>query len=695
MSNENHTINSNYSSSNHNTSEKDKYLSKEEAKNKIIELRNKIKEHEYHYYVEANPIISDQEFDRLLDELRLLEELYPELITPDSPTQRIGEIATTFRNVEHRVPMLSLENSYSLNDIKNWILRNSKIVSNIFPIVAELKIDGVSVSLSYKNGKLLQAATRGDGKVGDDITNNVRAIKSVPLHINTQLDIDIRGEIYVPKSKLIRINKEREARGEELFKNCRNLAAGTIKNLDPKVVAKRGLQVIVYGIAQAYEVGFKRHSEVLDFLSNVGFSINPAYKVCNTIEEIEAFVREIDQKKEMFDFDIDGIVLKVDDLLTQIELGNTSKSPRWAIAYKFSQPQAKTILKDVEWDIGRTGQLTPVAILEPVELGGTTVSRASLHNLDQIREKDIKIFDTVIIEKAGYIIPYIVSVVKEERKGKEVEITPPTHCPYCHNPTEVGVIPGETATSVRCVNNKCKAMFAKKVVWFTSQLGIDNIGPQLIDKLIKMNLLNSITDLFKLTPEILVTIERMGNKLATKICNNIQSAKNAPLANLISAIGIPGIGFVAAEKLAHKCNQSLENFLNLSYEQIISIDGFDKKLAQSVVNFIKNPENLELLSFLKSWYIGTEQTETKEKSLKLSGMTFVITGEATIPRNELEKIIKSHGGRVATSVSSKTNYLVRGSLENQQFSSTKLKKAIELNVPIIDEFALMKMISDS
>lgn len=662
-----------------------------DVRRRIEDLRRIIRRHERLYFVEARPEISDREFDALLDELRRLEAQHPELVTPDSPTQRVGGAATSFATVQHRVPMMSLENSYSFGDLQDWIVRMTKISPRVFPIVAELKIDGVSATLRYADGVFVEGATRGDGVTGDVITGNLRTIRSLPLAIADRRDMDIRGEVYVPRAQLERINAERRAAGEEPFKNCRNLAAGTLKSLDPQVAAGRGLQIMVYGIAQARELGFTRHSEVLAFLAEQGFVVNRLVRVCHSLDEIRAFVAEVDRTRETLDFDIDGIVLKVDDLATQLELGATAKAPRWAMAYKFAQPQAVTRVRDVVWQVGRA-QITPVAVLEPVELGGTTVARASLHNLDQIREKDIRIGDEVLVEKAGYIIPYVVAARPESRTGAEKPIEPPTVCPACEQPVEVGVAPGESATVVRCVNPACGGVFARRVIWFTSQMGIENIGPQLVERLIEAGVLRELGDLLRLRLEDLLQVERMGQKLGEKILANLAAARQAPLARLIAALGIPGIGTVAAEHLAAACGFSFAAFRAITEETLLGLHGFDRKLAAAVRGFLAAPEHQAWLDQLQEWWVGPPAGEAAgPASTTLQGKTFVITGEATVPRRELEALVKAHGGRVSSSVSPKTDYLVVGSLEGPGYTSSKKTRAEALGIPIIDEMALQAM----
>lgn len=666
----------------------------QEIKEKIENLRNKIRRHEYLYYVESNPEISDTEFDMMLKELEALEKEHPELITPDSPTQRVGGAVTSFESITHRVPMLSIENSYSLNDITDWVLRCEKLLNRSpFPVVAELKIDGVSGSFNYDKGRLVSGATRGDGQKGDLITNNVKTIKSLPLSINSELDIDVRGEIYTPKAVLDELNEKRIKEGLDPFKNCRNLTSGTIKSLDPSVASERKLGVMVYGIAQAKELGFKRHSEALNFLKSQGFKLNQEIQICNSIEEVRAFIDRIDVERQNFQFDIDGVVLKIDDLDMQEELGTTAKAPRWVIAYKFPQPRAKSRLLKVEWRVGRS-RITPVAWIEPVELCGTTVSRASLHNIDQIREKDIRLGDLLLVEKAAYIIPYVVGSVKEERKGNEQPIEPPEFCPICGGKTTTAKDDEDGSTIVRCDNENCFGVKARRTTHFITQLEIENFGPQLVDRLLESKIINQPEDILKLTETQLASVDRMGIKSASKIVASIKMSSKKPLYRVISAFGISNVGPVVSEAIAKSVHQSFDEFLLVSTEKLKNIEGVQEKIASNIVDFIKNPNNQGFLSALKEWWVGPsqEELEASKASNILEGKSFVVTGEAVVPRRKLEELIKSTGGQIKSSVSVKTDYLVIGSLEGENFVSTKKTKAIQLGKPIINEFELCKMV---
>lgn len=681
---------------------------------RLEELRKIIRHHEYCYFVLAVSEISDREFDELMSELKSLEQQHPHLITPDSPTQRVGEAVTSFTTVRHRVPMMSIENSYSTGDIIDWLNRLEKAAGTIiFPVVAELKIDGVSGSFAYTDGRLQSSATRGNGIEGDIITENARTIKSLPLAITSVLDMDVRGEIYTPRSILETLNQQRITNGDEPFKNCRNLTAGTIKSLDPAVAAQRGLQVMVYGIAQAAELDFKYHSEVLEFLADQGFKLNQAWKRCSSYAEITDFIEHIAASRNDFDFDIDGIVIKVDSLLLQAELGSTNKAPRWAIAYKYPQERANSRLLRVEWQTGRS-QLTPVAHIEPVELGGTTVSRASLHNIDQIRDKDIRIGDLVTVEKAGYIIPYIVAPVTEQRNGSEQPVEPPVQCPDCQQPLTI-TRDESAATQIRCNNPACQGVLARRIIHFITQLEIENFGPQLVEQLIEKEQVQGVEDILNLSRLQLAALERMGEKSADKIVAGIELAAQQSLAKLISSLGINNVGVVVSEQIAKKLisslgmdninmvtseqiaawnKQSFVDFLEATEEDLVKIDGIKGKVAGSIMEFLASPGNHQLINALKVWWKGPsrEQLAQMNAGNQFTGKTFVVTGEATMPRRLIEEQIKKHGGNVKSSVSAKTDYLLIGSQENDSFVSNKKNRALELKIPIIDEFELAQLL---
>ncbi|MBF0409348.1 MAG: NAD-dependent DNA ligase LigA [Candidatus Riflebacteria bacterium] len=657
---------------------------------KIEELRKVILEHERAYYVDAEPIIEDREFDRLMQELKSLEAQYPQYVLPQSPTQRVGGVATSFETAAHRIPMMSLDNAYSHSDLTDWINRMRKDAGDtIFPIVCELKIDGLSISLHYSEGKYISALTRGDGREGDLVTANVKTINALPLVIPGLHDMDVRGEIYIQKSRLVELNRKRIEEGLQPFKNCRNLAAGTLKNLDPEVSRERGLKLWVYDIAQAMELGFREHVKVLDFLHENGFPVCEHRKKCNSLEEIIQFLVQVQELRQKLDFDIDGAVLKVDSLAARNELRETSKAPKWAMAYKFAQEQVSTRLLSVEWQVGRS-QLTPVAHLEPVELGGTTVSRASMHNLDQINEKDIREKDMVLIEKAGYIIPYIVCSLPEHRTGEEKKILAPEKCPSCGGDVLVSASDEDSSTVVKCPNSDCTGVLIRRVIHFLKSLEIENVGPSLVEKLVQEGLVKQETDVFSIVRDDLLRIERMGEKLADKVLANIAKARTAPFSKVIAALGIPNVGQVIAEDAAKKIRNPAA-LRSATAEELKSIHGIDKKIVVSIQEFVNDERVKRLLDDLDKYWTGQSETEESSApvSSKISGKTFVITGEADVPRRELEALVKKHGGRVASSVSAKTDFLVIGSREAENFSSSKKTKALDLKIPIINEHDLI------
>lgn len=670
----------------------------ESAKEKIAALRQQIRHHEHLYFVENNTDISDYEFDRLLAELQKLEQENPALITPDSPTQRVGETVTSFNQIKHRVAMMSIDNSYSANDIIEWLSRIEKLAGrSVFPIVAELKIDGVSGSFNYRDGLLMAGATRGNGNEGDLITENVKTIRTLPLAITSKFDMDLRGEIYIRRSTLVALNQQRADSGEETFKNCRNLTSGTVKSLNPAVAAQRHLQAMIYGLAQARELGFKTHSEALIFLESQGFKLNYRWCVCNTATEIMAFIDKIAVERHEFDFDIDGVVLKVDDLALQEELGNTNKAPRWAIAYKYPQERAVARLLKVEWQIGRS-QLTPVAHLEPVQLGGTTVARASLHNIDQITEKDIRVGDHVVIEKAGYIIPYIVESLPDRRDGSEEVIVAPQQCPTCGGNLTINIEEsGEGSTQISCNNDGCLGVIARRITHFVTQLEIENFGPQLIERLLDTEVIHKVEDILDLDEAVLAGLDRMGDKSANKIITNIKNAATQPLGKLISALGIANVGAVIGEKIGDKFNHSLTAFLNASNEALIEVEGIQSKVAQGITAFIADPANTGLLQRLQAWWRGLSPEELAGRSAgeQLKNKSLVVTGEAVVARKKLEELIRKYGGTVKSAVSVKTSYLLIGSLEDEGFISTKKTKAQSLKVPIINEKDLCEILGIS
>ena len=664
-----------------------KPVSKQDAEQKIKNLRQEIRHHEKKYYVDNDPQISDYEFDLLVKDLQHLEQEFPELITPESPTQRVGEQPIEgFISVEHSSPMLSLDNCYDAHELKEFEGRIKKIlISEKIEYVAELKIDGLGIVLIYRSGKFSQAVTRGDGIRGDDVTASVKTIKSLPLSIDTLHDLEARGEIYLPFASFQRINDKRKEEGNPVFANPRNAAAGSIRLLNPKEVAQRGLDMFLYSI---FLDGNERGSqwENLAALKGFHFKTNLHSRLCRSLEEVLDFYEEWREKRDDLDYDVDGIVIKVNSTEQQRRLGSTAKFPRWAISYKFPARQATTKIRDIRIQVGRTGALTPVAVLEPVKLSGITISRSTLHNEDEIRKKDIRIGDTVLVERSGDVIPRVVSVMKEKRTGKERPFAFPTECPVCHAAT---FHPEGEAVS-RCTNPSCPAKLRESLLHFASRraLNIEGLGEAIVDQLMAKNLVRHISDIYYLTFEDLEGLERMGQKSSQNLLDEFQKSKDRDLARLIFALGIRFVGERTAQALASHFN-SLDALARAGYEELLPIPDVGPKVAESVVFFFEQPENKELIRRLKEAGLNFEERKRPEKSEKaLSSQTFVLTGKLSrFTREEAEEIIRNFGGQVVSSVSRKTSYVIVG-----EAPGSKLQKARNLGVPILDESGFQKLI---
>ncbi|MCB0282923.1 MAG: NAD-dependent DNA ligase LigA [Calditrichaeota bacterium] len=656
-----------------------------DIKNRINQLRNEINDHDYKYYVLAQPDISDYDYDHLMKELLELEKKHPEFISEDSPTQRVsGEPTKEFPTVAHRFPMLSLANTYNEDEFRDFDKRIRNILGETVTIeyIAELKIDGLAISLLYRDGLFIRGATRGDGTQGDDITPNLRTIRSIPLKIRKTSvlanEFEVRGEVYLPRRKFDQINKEREEQGEELYMNPRNVAAGTLKIQDASVVAARGLQIFVYSLHANNENTNSFHYENLLHLKEAGFPVNPHLKKCAAIEEVIAYVNLWESKRATLPYDIDGIVVKVNSIAQQLELGSTAKSPRWAIAYKFKALKAETIIRDVTWQVGRTGIVTPVAELQPVVLAGTTVSRATLHNVDEIKRKDIRVGDLVFVEKGGDIIPKVVEVVVEKRNSESRELAIPEYCPACG--TTLKRIEGEAA--LRCFNFDCPEQVSRRIEHFAARgaMDIGGMGAAMVDILVEKGLIKNVADLYILKKEDIAALERMGDKSAENLINGLKESKNQPLSRLIFALGIPYIGTTAA-KLLSKHFGSLNALQNSSMEEIASIDGIGGKMAQSVVDFFENSANLIIVKRLTEYGLTVEEKNQRSSGGKFDGLTFVLTG--TLPsmtREEAAALIEEYGGKTSSSVSAKTNYVLAG-----EKAGSKLEKAEKLGINIINE----------
>lgn len=652
------------------------------------ELAEKINQHNYQYYVLDDPLISDAEYDQLLQELIKLEKEHPELVVPDSPTQRVGgEVLTEFRAVEHLVPMYSLGNAFNAEDLQNFDQRVRKQLGEDIEYNVELKIDGLSVSLVYDDGRFLYGVTRGNGLIGEDVTHNLRTIKSLPLVIPEKRHLEVRGEVYLSRRELIRINEERAAEEEAPFANARNAAAGSLRQLDSKVAAGRKLDAFLYALGLDSGLELDKQSNLLEFLHNQGFKVNPEYKVCRTMAEVLDFCRLWEDKRRDLPYDIDGIVVKVNSLKGQRELGNTSKSPRWAIAYKFPPEQKETEVLDIEIGIGRTGALTPVAVLKPVFLAGSVVQRATLHNEDELRRKDVMIGDTVLIQKAGEIIPEVVRVLPEKRTGQEREFVFPEKCPACHSP--VVRPPGETVA--RCINSGCPAQVKEKIAHFASRnaMDIDGLGGSRVQLLLDEGLIKDAADIYYLKAEELMRLEKMGEKSADNLLQAIDKSRKNPLHRLLFALGIRFVGAQTAKILAEHY-PDLDALKKASADELLLIPEIGEKTAAGIRSFFTNEANLDLLFRLQKAGVQMKNENAGANKQIFSGKTFVLTG--TLPnftRQEAAEIIERLGGKVTGSVSKKTSYLLSG--EN---SGSKYDKAVKLEVPIIDEDDWQRMIKE-
>jgi len=665
--------------------------SKEAAAKEIEKLRREINYHNYRYYVLDSPVISDQEYDRLMRRLEELEKLYPELVTPDSPTQKVGAPPREeFGTVTHSVPMLSLQNAFSEEEVIEFDRRIKRLLgTNKVDYVAEPKIDGLAVEVVYRDGVYVQGSTRGDGYVGEDVTENLRTIRSLPLRlIETKLPIpsllEVRGEVYMSKKDFAELNRRREQQGEPLFANPRNAAAGSVRQLDPSVTASRKLNIFVYAVGRVEGIEFSRHSEVLDAFKSWGLRVNREIEICPSIEKAIEYHRHLEARRKDLDYEIDGIVLKVDRLDLQAELGEISRSPRWAIAYKFEPEQATTVIKDIIVQVGRTGALTPVAVMEPVHVGGVEVKRATLHNQDEIDRKDVRIGDTVIIQRAGDVIPEVVAVVKEKRTGKEKKFRIPDKCPVCG--AEVYKDPDEAVS--RCTNISCPARIKQSIKHFASKgaMDIEGLGSKLIDQLVDQGLVQTVSDIYHLKKSDLVNLERLAEKSAQNILDAIEKSKQTTLPRLIYALGMRHVGEHVARVLAESF-PSIEALEKASLDELTSIREIGPKVAESIYKFFRQKQNQKVIKDLLA--SGVRFAQPRRKGAKLEGKVFVFTGALQdFKRSEAKKIVEDLGGRVASSVSKKVDYVVVG-----EDPGSKLEEAKRLGIQTIDEATFKKIIS--
>ncbi len=665
-------------------------MNKEQAKERIEELRKQVEYHAKKYYDDDKPEISDFEYDMLMVELRNLEKKYPEFKSSDSLTQKVGgHVKEGFKKVTHEVPLQSLQDVFSLVEVEDYIEKiNEKAKENDIKdtnYVVETKIDGLSAALEYKQGKFVRGATRGNGLVGEDVTENLKTIKTIPMELNEKIDITVRGEVFISKKDFEKMNQEREEDEKELFANARNAAAGSLRQLDSKITAKRPLDIYIFNVQKIEGKEFNSHFEELEYLSKLGFNVNPVRIDCKNIEEIENAIKKIGEERENLTFGIDGAVVKVDDLKFREILGTTAKVPRWAIAYKYPPERKETILKDIVCQVGRTGVITPMAILEPVRVAGSKISKTTLHNEDFIKEKDIRIGDTVVIQKAGDVIPEIVEVKKKKRTGKEVEFEMPKVCPVCGAPA----IREEGEAAVRCTGIECPAKLYRNLVHFVSReaMNIDGLGEAIIKQLLDKGLIKNMADIYTLKFEDIASLKKNGKKFAENLINSINRSKQNDLYRLITAFGIRHVG-VKASKILAKRYKNMKNLMKATSEELAMIEDIGPIVADSIREFFLQDQTIDLIEKLKQAGVNMKHLEEENSDDRFNGKTFVLTGSLEkYTRNEASSIIEKFGGKTSSSVSKKTDYVLAG-----EDAGSKLTKAQSLGVKILTEEEFEKLI---
>src|SRR5580704_3101859 len=665
-----------------------------DVEKKIEALRDKIRHHEYRYYVLDDPEISDAEFDQLMIQLKKFEAEHPTLVTPDSPTQRVGgKPREGVVKAAHSSPMLSLDNTYNVDDLRNWERRVHELSGRKdIDYVCELKLDGMSLALIYENGRLVRGVTRGDGTVGEDVTLNVRTVRSIPLSISKEklkaadipANFEVRGEMLMPLAAFRQMNQQREEKGLSLFANPRNATAGTVRQLEPSIVAQRRLDYFAYMLLQDGRTFFDRHWESLNALDGAGFKVNPSRKLAKSFDEVWKFIEQEETKREKLPYEIDGIVVKVDRTALQEELGYTGKAPRWAIAYKYAARAGITQIEGILWQVGRTGKLTPVAMLKPVPIGGTTVSRATLHNMEEIERLGVKIDDWVEVERGGDVIPKVTRVVddKDHLRGDKLIHVPKT-CPVCNTK----VVRTEGEVDYFCVNANCPAKLRETILHFASRgvMNIDGMGEALVNQLTDRGLVKNVADIYKLTESDLLSLERMGEKSAQNVLREIEASKKSPLERVIYGLGIRFVGERTAEFLAEHMG-SMDALMNASEEELQQVNEVGPRVSAAIREFFQEPKNRGLVERLRK--AGLTFTGTKkERGTKLAAKMFVLTGTLTHPRDQVKKMIEDAGGRVSGSVSKKTDYVVAGA-----DAGSKLDKAKELGVSVIGADDLDKLL---
>lgn len=652
-------------------------------------LKNEINRHNYLYYVEENPSLSDFEYDEMFRELQKLEQENPHLITPDSPTQRVGSMGTKFESFTHKYRLYSLDNSNNYEELIKWNERVTKEIGAEVELVCELKIDGLAIALTYENGFFTTGVTRGDGISGENITNNLRTIKAIPLKINFPSNLDVRGEIYMPKTSFEKLNEENLKNGEKIFANPRNAASGSLRQLDSSITAKRDLSMFCYGAI--FENGIdipKSHYENIQTLKRLGFKTNPNVEICKNIEEVIEYIKKWEDKRFELDYATDGVVIKVNNLALQEELGFTSRAPKWATAFKFPPEEVNTKLNSIEINVGKTGAVTPVAILEPVLLAGSTVSRASLHNFDEIKRLDIRIGDTVLIKKAAEIIPKVIKVDEHSRDSEAIEFSVPDKCPICDTPLEIR----EGEVNLYCPNSIfCPAQIKAKMEYWVSKeaMDIDFVGPSIIEQLFEKNMVKSAADLYTLSQQDFMQLDLVQEKSAFNMFHSIKASKNRPLARFLTALSIRHVGKETAQILASHF-KTLDNISIASVEELSKVDGVGEKIAQNIFEFFHNENSLQFLNQLKEVGVEPSSEIFETKSDIFAGKTFVLTGTLqNLTRDEASEKIKLLGGKTSSSVSKNTSYVVAG-----ESAGSKLVKAQNLGVIILTEDMFLKMIKE-
>ncbi|MGY3777353.1 NAD-dependent DNA ligase LigA [Isobaculum melis] len=668
-------------------------MSFEEAKKHVEVLREQLNEMSYAYYVKDAPAVTDAEYDQIYHELVGIEEAYPDLITADSPTQRVGgTILPGFTKIVHEIPMLSLGNAFNEEDLRDFDQRIKKIIEADVAYICELKIDGLAISLKYVDGQFVQGATRGDGTVGEDITQNLRTVKSVPLKLKQPVSIEVRGECFMPKKSFVALNEKREAAGEDFFANPRNAAAGSLRQLDPKIAAERNLDSFLYTVADFGSITASGQEEALEALDRLGLKTNHERAVCQDIEEVIQYIRDFGERRSELPYEIDGIVIKVNQFKQQEEIGYTVKAPRWAIAYKFPAEEAVTIVRDIEWTVGRTGVVTPTAMMDPVHLAGTTVARASLHNQDLIQERDIRIGDHVFVHKAGDIIPEVTRVKLSERETDSEPYQIPEQCPACQSE----LVHLEEEVALRCINPKCPAQIVEGLSHFVSRnaMNIDGLGIRVLTQMFEKDLVHDVADLYQLTYYEMLTLDKIKDKSANNLLTAIASSKGNSLERLLFGLGIRHVGAKAGKLLAEHF-ETMEALAKATPEEIAAIPSIGEIIGESVRTYFDNEEVHELLRELREvgvnmTYLGKKKSEQSTQETAFNGKTWVLTGKLThFTRDEAKERIENLGGKVTGSVSKKTDVVVAGSE-----AGSKLTKAENLGITVWNETQLLEALEE-